>query len=180
MNAGSHEIILHKRSLTPFEKHKRSKDVLQILSPASAVLQSPMLDGEYEFNFDQVIDDDELLPVLKHKACNNFLTALIGGGRSCFVQFGLVNQNNDGHVTTLLDHLTSELFAYIRSSSKCIEFTIQNSFVAVNKNANIDLLSANYIHGGFDASKVYVFEREQICAAFQRGVAVYYELMEQR
>mmetsp|Transcript_27818 Transcript_27818/g.43171 ORF Transcript_27818/g.43171 Transcript_27818/m.43171 type:complete len:1112 (+) Transcript_27818:151-3486(+) len=180
MAAESHEIILHKRSLTPFEKHRRSKDVLQILSPSSAVLQSPMLDGEYEFNFDQIIDDDELPAVLKHQACNKFLTALIGGGKSCFVQYGLVNQNNDEHITTLLDHLTSELFAYIQSSSKCIEFTLQNSFVAVNKNSNIDLLSANYIHGGFDASKVYVFDPEQLSAAFQRGVGIYHELLQHR
>ena len=95
------EAYLHKRQFTPYEQHKRSRDVLAIDEDSNlAVLRSPLLDEEeYEFGyFDKggvSTNYDELRSNCVEIGSKFASELIVGNVRCSFVQYGLGEAMDD-------------------------------------------------------------------------------------
>lgn len=197
------EVYLHKRQLTPFERHKRSKDVLSIQSSNLAVLQSPLLDGEYEFGyFANIAADEEELDACCTDIAGKFASEIISGNENCsFLQYGQTSNNgvrcnnvddeadddsddySDKSEVVVLSQVMREVWNFIQLSSKFIQFEIQCSFAAMDACSKssavcVDLLTNQFCGCISSCSKVYAFDLSAIEKVFHRGMLVFQEMVD--
>ena len=184
------EIYLYKRQLTPYERHKRSKDVLSIQSPNLAVLQSPLLDGEYEFGyFANIASDQEELDSCCTDIAAKFASEIISGNENCsFLQYGTIQEQLDGESidissaqseVVVLSQIMQEVWNFIQLSSRFIQFDIQCSFTVMDDESTcIDLLTTQYCGFTSSCSKVHVFDFSALRATFQKGMIKFREMVD--
>jgi len=160
-------VCLRLRPMSKLETSRRSRCCVEVHDGSTSFTVDSPLDGEYDFNYDQVFDVDVTQPVVYNCVGAPLVSSILAGINCCIIAYGLSSsgktntlmgqlpqtkenedaecdtgsaKENAGYNTGITPRLVKDLFLGMLGCSTTTEFCVRCSYVAIYLEKIYDLL----------------------------------------